>query len=170
MELPEISHVSERVRRRDGFALAMAVFLLFAVAIAGLTGYQVVSVEATLASGNRDAGSALTIANGGLQRYVAERISEFGTDPYLIGSGSVTVTPRRLARLNDSTELYLLEAVGTVTDPRYPTSPATRIVRQYAHLNTMPLRAVAALIAIENTVHLSGPFQVAGNDIAETGD
>ena len=65
MELPEISHVSERVRRRDGFALAMAVFLLFAVAIAGLTGYQVVSVEATLASGNRDAGSALTIANGG---------------------------------------------------------------------------------------------------------
>ena len=172
LALPEISRSSARVPRRDtaGFALAMVVFLLFAVAIAGLTAYQVVSVESELASGNGDASAALTIANAGLHRYVAERISEFGTDTYLMGRGSVTVTPRRLARVNDSTEMYLLEAVGTVTDPRYPTSPATRIVRQYAHLNTMPLRAVAALIAMENVVDLTEPFQVAGNDMPETDD
>ena len=74
-----------------GFALAMVVFLLFAVAIAGLTGYQIVSVEAALASGNGDANLALTVANGGLHRYVAERIGEAGADTYLIGRGSVTV-------------------------------------------------------------------------------
>ena len=83
--------------------------------------------------------------------------------------GFTPVTPQKVASLNDSTELYLLEAVGTVTDPRYPTSPATRTVRQYAYLNTMPLRAVAALITMENRVDLFEPFQVAGNDIPETG-
>ena len=172
MALPEISQFLASIPRRDagGFALAMVVFLLFAVVIAGLTSYQVVSVEATLASGYEDTGVARTIANGGLNRYVAVRVGEPSPDTFLIGRGSVTVTPPKLADLNDSTELYLLEAVGTVTDPRYPSSPATRIVRQYAYLNTMPLRAVAALIAMENTVDLSEPFQVSGNDIAETGD
>ena len=79
-----------RVRRRDdaGFALAMVVFLLFAVSIASLTGYQVVSVEARLASGKGDADVALTTANAGLHRYVAERIGEPGPDTYLIGPGS----------------------------------------------------------------------------------
>ena len=172
MALPEISQSSARVRCRDdaGFALAMVVFLLFAVAIAGLTGYQVVSGEATLASGNEDADVALAVANGGLHRYVGERIGEPGPDTYSIGGGSVTVTPQKVARLNDSTELYLLEAVGAVTDPRYPTSPATRTVRQYAYLNTMPVRAVAALITVENTVDFLDDWQVAGNDIAEPGD
>ena len=80
------------------------------------------------------------------------------------------MTPRKVAGLNDSTELYLLEAVGTVTDPNYPTSSSIRTIRQYAYLNTMPLRAVAALVAMENTVDLSAPFQVAGNDIAVAGD
>ena len=75
-----------------------------------------------------------------------------------------------MAGLNDSTELYLLEAVGTVTDPNYPTSPSTRTIRQYAYLNTMPLRAVAALITIEDTVNFPSRWQVAGNDIAEPGD
>ena len=158
--------------RRDasGFALAMVVFLLFAVAIGGLTGYQVVSVEGTLASGTGDSEVALITAHAGLQRYVAEHIGEPGPRTWPIGGGSVTVTPRRVAVLNDSTELYLLEAVGTVTDPSNPTHPATRTLRQYAYLNTMPLRPVAALIVIEDTVEFLSRWQVAGNDIAEAGD
>ena len=120
-----------------GFALAMVVFLLFAVAIASLTGYQVVSVEATLASGNGDGDVALNAASAGLHRYVGDRIGEPAPDSFPIGGKWVKVTPRRVAIVNDSTELYLLEAVGTATDLLYPTSPATRTVRQYAHLNTM---------------------------------
>ena len=172
MSLPEISQSSARVPPHEdsGFALAMVVFLLFAVAIAGLTGYQVVSVEATLASGNGDSDVALITANAGLHRYVGDRIGEPVPDSFLIGGGRVTVTPRKMAGLNDSTELYLLEAVGTVTDPNYPTSPSIRIIRQYANLNTMPVRAVAALITIENTVDFLDDWQVAGNDIAEPGD
>ena len=68
MALPEISPSSARVPPRDaaGFALVMVVFLLFAVAIAGLTGYQVVSVEATLADGIGDSDVALSSANAAL--------------------------------------------------------------------------------------------------------
>ena len=89
MSLPKNSHSSACVPPHDasGFALAMVVFLLFAVAIAGLTGYQVVSVEATLASGNGDSDVALITANAGLHRYVGDRIGEPAADSFLIGGG-----------------------------------------------------------------------------------
>ena len=163
MKLPQ-------AQRDSGFALAMVVFLLFAVAIAGLIGYQVVSVEGTLASGAGDSEVALVTANAGLQRYVAEHIGEPGPSTWPVGGGSVTVPPRKVANLNDSTELYLLEAVGTVTDPNNPTHPATRTLRQYAYLNTMPLRAVGALITIESNVDFRSRWQVAGNDMPVTDD
>ena len=57
----------------------------------------------------------------------------------------------------------------TVTD-RSRNRGRTRTVRQYAYLNTMPVRAVAALITVENTVNFLDDWQVAGNDIAEPGD
>ena len=156
-------------RDTSGFALAMVVFLLFAVAIAGLTGYQVVSVEATLASGTGDSDVALSSASAALHRYVAEHIGEPAADSFWLGEW-VTVTPQKVAVLNDSTELYLIEAVGRVTDPTDATSSAVRTVRQYAYLNTMPVRPVAAMVVIENTVNFESRWQVAGNDIAETGD
>ena len=92
MSLPKISQSSARVLPHDatGFALAMVVFLLFAVSIAGLTGYQVVSVEATLASGNGDSEVALVAANAGLHRYVGDRIGEPAPDSFLIGGGGVS--------------------------------------------------------------------------------
>ena len=158
-------------RERDGFALAMVVFLLFAAAIAGLTGYQVVSDEATLASGNERTNVAFAVAYGGIQRYVGEHIGVPGATSYPVGRGNVTVTPRRVARLNDSTELYMLEAVGTVRDTLNLTPPASRTIRQYAYLNTMPVRAVAALMAIENKVDFTAnPFRVSGIDVPEAGD
>ena len=80
------------------------------------------------------------------------------------------MTPQKIAIVNDSTELYLLEPVGTVTDPNYPTSPATRTVHQYAYLNTMLLRAVGALITIEANVDFKSRWQVAGNDMPVTDD
>ena len=60
-------------------------------------------------------------------------------------------------KLNDSTDLYLLEAVGTVTDPRYPTSPASRTARQYAHLNRRPVKGLGAFMTTQNTVNIRRP-------------
>ena len=51
-----------------GFALAMVVFLLFAVAVASATGYQIVNTEWTLTAGNENTNEALAAATAGLNR------------------------------------------------------------------------------------------------------
>src|SRR5437762_1895425 len=105
--------------KRDGFALAMVVFMLFAAAIAGLTGYQMVSAEASLADGNANQDEAAAFANARMGRYIGEHIGIPGSATYVdsvvVGGvtvvGSVTITPKKVAKLNDSTDLYLLTAV-----------------------------------------------------------
>jgi hypothetical protein len=152
-------------RNERGFALAMVVFLLFAAAIAGLTGYQVVGAEASLAEGNENQDEALAVANAGMARYVGEHIGIPGSATYAVGDGSVTITPKKVAKLNDSTDLYLLTSVGTVTDPRYPTSPATRTLRQYANLNRRPVKQKASFMTIQSTVSLGNQ---GGNEVTGT--
>jgi hypothetical protein len=137
-----------------GFALAMVVFLLFTIAVAGATGYQLVSAENELASGNEAQEEALAVARAGLERYVGEHLGIPGVTSYALGDGSVTVTPYKVTKLNDSTDVYLLRAVGTLPDARYPSSPATRTVRQYAHLNRRPVRARAAFMTTQPTMVL----------------
>lgn len=141
-------------RGRNGFALALVVFMLFAAAVAGMTGYQIVSAEADLASGNENADEAMAVANAGLERYIGEHIGIPGSSTYVVGDGSVTITPRRMAALDDSTDLYLLSSVGTVTDPRYPTSPARRTTRLYARLNRRPVKMKAAFLTIQDVVSI----------------
>jgi hypothetical protein len=146
-----------RDRGNRGFALALVVFLLFAAAVAGATGYQIVSSEASLAEGNESQDEALAVANAGMQRYVGEHIGIPGSSTYAVGDGSVTVTPKKMAKLNDSTDLYLLTAVGSVSDPRYPTSPATRTVRQYANLNRRPVKGRATFMSVQSTINIANP-------------
>ena len=154
---------------RGGFALALVVFLLFAATVAGLTGYQIVSAEASLAEGSENQEEALSVAEAGIRRYVGEHIGIPGTATYAIGDGNVTITPRRVSKVNDSTDVYLLTAVGTVTDPRYPTSPATRTVRQYAKLNRRPVRARAAVMTIQNDVNIVGSAEINGSAFFDAG-
>ena len=136
------------LRDRQGFVMVMVVLLLFAVALAGATGYQLVRAEADLTSGGEEAQKALATARAGLERYVGEHVGEPGdTASYLIGDGTVTVTQRRLVEMDDSIELYVLEAIGEVADPRFPGSPARRTVRQHARLVLLPVNPIAALIS-----------------------
>lgn len=172
--------MTRRTGREGGFALAMVVFMLFAAAVAGITGYQIVSTEATLADGNENQEEALQVANAGIQRYIGEHIGVPSASTYAaVGDGSVTVTPLKVAKLNDSTDLYLLTAVGTVTDTRYPTNPATRTVYQYAKLNRRPVKAKAAFMSIQPTISLgnnsavvdgSAYFSVNANTDCPSGD
>jgi hypothetical protein len=150
-------------KQDEGFALAMVVFMLFAAAVAGVTGYQMVSAEASLADGNQNQSEALETAHGGLRRYVGEHIGIPGADSFKTfqNSGALTlkavVTPKKVAKLNDSTDLYLLTSVGTVTDSRYPNSPATRTAYQYAQLNRRPVKRRAAFWSIENNLQMQNP-------------
>lgn len=156
-------------RDREGFALAMVVLLLFAVAVAGATGYQLVSAEAQLSSATEEAAEALSVARAGLQRYVGEHIGPPGdTVAYLIGDGSVSVTQRRIADTDSDTGMYLLEAVGQVADPRHPESPARRTVRQYARLREMPANDIGAVLSVATVVRLRNPATVTGLDNSTT--
>jgi hypothetical protein len=154
-------------RTEGGFALVMVVLLLFTIAVAGATGYQLVSAENELATGVEAQEEALAVARAGLERYVGEHIGVPGTPTtYAVGDGSVTVTQKRIAYggggTDSTTSIWLLEAVGTVPDPRYPSSPARRTVRHYAILNSMPVNAKASLISVATNVMVTSPAEVRG--------
>lgn len=161
--------------REGGFALAMVVLLLFTIAVAGATGYQLVSAEHELATGVEAQEEALAVARGGLERYVGEHIGVPGAPTtFATGDGSVTVTQQKILTLDDVTDVYLLQAVGTVTDRRYPSAPARRTIRQYAKLHTVPVRRKAALMAPNDNVTVAlgssaHPTRVLGTDGSTAG-
>lgn len=145
----------------------MVVLLLFAVGVAGAAAYQVVQVEAELAIGSEEASDALDVARGGLQRYLAESLGPPDTAVYALGRGTATVIPRRMAALDAETDLYLLRSEGSVSDPRYPDSPARRVASQYAYLHKAPVEVDAALMAAYNNIQITGesyPTEVNGDD------
>ncbi len=141
---------------RGGFALALVVLMLFAIAVAGITGYQAVSTELVLSTQNRDGQKALTAARAGLQRFLGEQIGEVDDSvSYAIGDGIATVTTRRVLRKDPLNELYYIRSTGTVADPSAPANPARRSVGTYAwrRLNPIPFRG--ALWVSGGTLDLS---------------
>ncbi len=161
---------------RSGFALVLVVFMLFAIAVAGITGYQVVSNEMTLAVQNRDSQSALSIARGGLQRFLGETVGSVGDSVrYAIGSGVATVTTRKVYRKDDTNDLYYIESTGEVADARTPDAPATRTVGTYAWHRLAPVPLKGALWVSGGNTRLTesggfaGPARVDGSDHSAPG-
>lgn len=161
--------------RRGGFALVMVVFLLFAVAVAGATGYQVVSSEFALARQNRDSQEALAVARAGLQRYLGETVGVVGDSvSYAIGNGIATVTTRKVLEQDTLNHLYYILSEGKVDDPRTPLLPARRSVATYAwhRMNPIPLKGAVWVSGGTTTIGGTGFFAVAatvdGYDAATT--
>jgi len=145
-----------RVDGRAGFALALVVLMLFAIAVAGITGYQVVSTELALSTQNRDAAEALSVARAGLQRFLGEQVGGVGDSvSYAIGNGIATVTTRRVLRKDSLNHLYYIRSTGTVADPRRPSSPARREVGTYAWHRLSPIPLKGALWVSGGNVALS---------------
>jgi hypothetical protein len=163
---------------RRGFALVMVVFLLFAAAVAGATGYQVVGSEFALARQNRDGQEALAVARAGLNRYLGEAVGSMGdTVLYAIGNGVATVTAKRVLREDSLNYLYYIESTGEVDDIRTPLLPAQRTVGTYAwhRMSPIPLKAAVWVsggnTAISNTsVWLGWTTTVSGFDTATIAD
>lgn len=142
---------------RGGFALALVVLMLFAIAVAGAAGYQVVSSEFTLAQQNRDGQEALSVARAGLQRFIAEQIGQVGDSvSYAIGDGVASVTARKVMEQSSTSHLYYIESVGEVADSRTPLLPARRTVGTYVWHRQNPLPPKAAIVLTGGQLRLYG--------------
>ena len=134
-------------RDRAGFVLAFVVFMLFAISVAGATGYLVVSSEFKMAKYYSDGAEALVVARAGLERFVAEQIGVVGDSvSYAIGDGVALVTTRKLFAQDSVTDVYYVRSEGTVIDIFAPGTPARRVVGAYANHRKRPLAHHAVLM------------------------
>lgn len=153
-------------RHEDGgFVLAFVVFMLFAISVAGLTGYIVVSAESTMAKGSSDGSEALTVARAGLERFVAEQVGALpDTMSYAVGSGVAVVTTSRLFERDSVTHVYRIRSVATVTDIFSPNTPARRAVTGYATYHLRPLAHHAAVMIGADVIDVDNGGRIDGRN------
>lgn len=155
---------------RDGFALALVVLLLFAIAVAGATGYQVISTEAFQSQQSAEASQALAVAQAGLDWFVGgQRGVVPDTTNFSINGGNAVITTRRVATLSAEEDLYLVRSEGSFTDRRYPKIPAVRVVSEYAVFKKVPFRILAPVVTTSNRVRVLQSGDVNGTDHAYAG-
>lgn len=152
---------------REGFALALVVFLLFAVGVAAATGYQVIASEFTRASDSEDGRAALSVARAGLERFVAEQMGVVGDSVmYAVGNGFATITSRKLYEADSLNHMYYLRSEGDVADPRRPLDPATRVVGTYALHRIAPVPHRGAVMATGGRLRVTNDAEIDGFDDA----
>lgn len=157
---------------RAGFALAVVVFLLFAVVVASATGYAVVSLESDMSVQGGEATEAMQIAEAGIQRFFGEHLGlPVDTTVYAIGDGTAHITARRVAPVDsaDGRWLWSVRSEGRVLKLRSATAPATAVVQQQAVLHEEPIARTGALIASYTSVDLEGSVVVRGDDVSGGG-
>ena len=143
----------EREDRREGFVLAFVVMMLFAISVAGATGYLVVSSEFTMAKYGSQSAEALAVARAGLHRFVAEQIGVVGDSvSYAIGNGIALITTRKLMEKDSLTDVYYIRSEAQVSDVFSTQIPATRVVGAYAIHHRRPLAHHGALVITEDEV------------------
>ena len=151
--------------RRRGFVLAFVVMMLFAITVAGATGYLVVSGEFTMAKYSGQSAEALAVARGGLHRFVAEQFGVVGDSVlYAIGNGIVTVTSRKMMEQDSITHLYYIRSEAQVSDVFSTEIPATRVVAAYVIHHVRPLAHHGALLVSTQRIDVKGGGAADGND------
>jgi len=154
-------------QERSGFALAVVVFLLFAIGMASATGYTVVALEADMSVQGEEVAEATTIARAGLERYFGEHIGvPRDTTAYAIGNGTVYISAKRTATVDeaDGIYMYLVTARAEVANLSNGNAPAVATAQQFAMLHEEPIARTAALVGSYATVDLRGTVNVSGGD------
>ena len=155
---------------QEGFALAMVVLLLLAIALTGAAGYKVISTEAFQSQQATDTNQALAVAQGGLEWFTgSQRGAVPDTTTYSMNGGTAVITTRKIATLSNEEDLYLVKSEGTYTDPRFPAIPAIRIVSQYAVYERVPLTVMAPVMTTARKTSLDRNGRVYGADAATFG-
>lgn len=153
------------VRSRDGFVVVLVVFMLFAISVAGATGYLVVSSDFVMAKHASHAAEALAVAHGGLQRFVAEQLGTVNdTAEYAMGDGIATVTAKRVFDLDSINHVYYVRSEGEVANVFTADAPARRVVGGYAIRRVRPLAHHAAVMIDANTVFVDNSGAAWGVD------
>jgi len=139
---------------RGGFVLALVIMMLFAISVAGATGYLVVNTEFTMAKHSGQGAEAASVARAGLHRYVAEQLGVLGDSvTYAIGDGVALVTRRLVAQKDSITDVYYIRSEGTIVDIFAPATPARRVVGAYAVHHRRPIRHFAAVVVSAQAVY-----------------
>lgn len=160
-----------RASAEAGFVLAFVVFMLFAVSIAGVTGYMVVASEFSLAKGNSDGAEALTVARAGLERFVAEQLGAMpDTVSFALGDGVAVVTARKVFEQDSITDLYYIKSDATVNDIFTPNTPARRVVGAYATHRRRPLPHHATVMIGANRIEVDNGGEAHGQDYKTISD
>lgn len=159
------AHPRVCVDAEGGFVLAFVVFMLFAISVAGITGYLVVNSEFELSKYSSQGAEALAVSRAGLERFVAEQIGTVpDTTTFALGNGVATVTTRRLFARDSLTDIYYVRSEGTVDDIFTPGSPARRVVGGYAVHHRRPLAHHAVVMIAANNVDVDNGGEVHGWD------
>jgi hypothetical protein len=159
------SGMADLRRGEGGFVLPFVVFMLFAVSVAGVTGYLMVSTESTMAKGSSDGSEALTVARAGLERFVAEQVGTLpDTVSYAIGGGVAVVTTSKLLERDSITHVYRIRSEATVTDIFSPNTPARRTVTGYATYHLRPLPHHAAVMIGTNVIDVDNGGRIDGRN------
>lgn len=167
-----MSQVDPGMRRHTegGFVLAFVVFMLFAISIAGATGYMVVSSEWQLARHSSDGAEALTVARAGLERFVAEQIGVVDdTVSYALGRGVAVVTSRMMYAKDSVTDMYYIRSEATVDDILSPNTPARRVVSGYATHRRRPLAHHATVMMGSDVLEVTSGGEAHGFDYDNAG-
>ena len=159
------------VEPRAGFALALVVLLLFAIGVAGATGYQIVHSEWRMVVQNNEGQGAMVFARAGLQRFMAEQVGDFAdTVTYSLSGGDAIVVARKVADIDDFSSMYLLSSEGVYSDPGTSLAPARRTVNQYAVHKETPVDWLAAITQSSGSLTVDDQGQVDGTDSSSSGD
>lgn len=162
-------HGSAPAPARGGFVVVVVVFMLFAISVAGATGYLVVSSDFNMSRHSTHAAEALAVAHGGLQRFVSEQIGTVNDSAvYAMGDGIATVTAREVFEYDSINHIYYVRSEGTVADVSAPGSPARRVVGGYAVRRARPLAHHAAVMIAANTIEVENGGIAKGIDRSTT--
>jgi len=168
--MPTEPRLSGPASGQEGFALAMVVLLLLAIALTGAAGYQVVSTEAFQSQQATEVSQAFAVAQGGLEWFTgSQRGAVPDTTTYSMNGGTAVITTRKVATLSNEEDLYLVKSEGTYTDPRFPAIPATRIVSEYAIYHKVPVNVMAPIMTTARRTTVEQNGRVYGADLATSG-
>lgn len=163
--------MSRPVKRREGFVLPFVVFMLFAVSIAGATGYLVVQSEFQMAKHSDQGAEALTVARAGLERFIAEQLGAVpDTTQFALGDGVATVTARKLFAQDTLNDVYFVRSEGTVDDIFTDGTPARRTVGAYAIHRRRPVPHHAAVMISSDDIEVENGGEAHGQDYRNASD
>ncbi|MEX2527680.1 MAG: hypothetical protein WEA09_08595 [Gemmatimonadota bacterium] len=163
-------HAHHPDKSRQGFTLAVVVFLLFAIGVAAATGFQVAASEQAMAMHSSDGARARAVAEAGLGLFVGEHVGMVvPTDTvYNLDGGTATITAWRVSDVAAWDPVYAISSRGEVLDPRFASAPAVRVVREFHALRRVPIVPLGAFT--HSGWVISQGADVSGHDEASPGE